>query len=941
MTIYKSLANKLRGELHRDIFRRHMLATDGSIFKLLPACVVYPADRGDVVEILSFAREHNLSVHARGTGSGVCGSALGQGIVVDFTKHMNRLIRLDLDGHSFECEPGFRLGELDQALKGSNLFFPPDPSSGEYASFGGMYNTNASGAHSVKYGNVGDYCLDADMVLSNGSVITLSDLISRDEHKLPEQLKPLFDLYQNNAAIIEKAYPPVRFNTTGYNLRNLVTDGHLDLRRLFAGAEGTLGIITRLKFKLLEKPAHDSLVVAYFKDIVSSAKAVEKILPLTPCGIEVMDKSLLDLARKNDPSLDAAMPEEIDNLLLIGFDEHTRKACLEKAEAAGSLIRENNWSDTFHLAVSREEQANFWAIRKAAVPILYRLKGEKKVLALIEDAAVPVDRLVEYFKGIYKLLGDLGVNFVLFGHISKGLMHTRPMLNLKDKHDVNLLKPIADGVFKLVNALGGAISGEHGDGRLRSPYIRAQYPDIFHLFQETKKILDPDNLLNPDIITNEAPNGLTQSLRYGPEYNAEPIYQSPIFQSSDFLNEVEKCHGCSKCTTVTHATRMCPVYKSTRDEAAAPKAKANILRALVSGAIEEKQAYADGLFHVLNHCINCGSCHHECPSQVNIPRMVMAAKADYAKKFGPGLTDRLLTSADTGARLTHGLSHLVMPIMDHPLIKQAGEKLLGISAQRPLIGFAKESLEKRLRNPALLPAGSQAQSKKVLYFPGCYASWIRPETAMAFIKILSALGMKVYVPPTHCCGLPMLSKGMTAQACGTIEKNLKQWGELVKEVDHIAVTCSTCGLALKSKWQYLNHTRLVREVAAKTIHGTRLIQDHMDGLDLKETRRKIAYHTPCHLKVQPEATSSIEMLKAIPGIEVNPLESHCCGMAGTWGMMAKNFDLSQKIGSDLIQQLNCSGASAGATDCPTCTMQMQAFWDKPVIHPVEIVTQCL
>ncbi len=963
--IYNALQHCLEGDVHHDLFRRHLLATDGSIFNCLPACVTYPRNSRDVVKIMSFANSHGIPVHSRGAGSGVCGASLGNGIVVDFTRYMNGLIKLDIENRYFECRPGYRMGELELALKGTGLFFPPDPSSGEYASFGGMFATNASGAHSAKYGNVGDYCLDADIVTATGEKITLSHILSQAPADLSPPLKALYELYQTHARQIEAAYPPVRYNTTGYNLRGLVKDDRLDLRHLFAGSEGTLGVVTRLKFRLLPRPGHDSLVVAYFNDIVSSAKAVEKILPMVPCGIEVMDKSLLSLARENDPILDAAIPHDIDNLLLIGFDESSPDLCMEKAERVGQLLKENNYSHQFHIAVSPEEQAKFWAIRKAAVPILYRLKGEKKVLALIEDATVPTHRLVEYFQGLYKILNTLGVRFVLFGHIAKGLMHTRPLLNLKDKTDVERLKPIADAVFQLVNSLGGAISGEHGDGRLRSPYIRAQYPDIYPLFVETKKILDPGNLFNPDIITGACHDLMTRNLRYGIAYRAHDLYKESLFSGNEFINEVEKCHGCSKCTTVTTATRMCPVYKFTRDEAAAPKAKANILRALISGAIEEKQAFSQGIFHVLNHCINCGSCHSECPSGVNIPRMVIAAKSAATSKFGTGFTNELLTSLEPVARGMGRLSPLLLPLMEMPVMRQMGEKITGISSKRTMISLAPKSLEtligswaqekqkpydlqpSHLRYQGTIPCSENkkpaaSHRPRVLFFAGCYAGYVRPEVGLACIKTLRAMGMTVLVPKQHCCGLPMHSKGMTRKAQTTIKKNLRQWEPALDGVDHIVVTCSSCGLALKNEWASLVNLPAVHKVADKTIHISQLILTNLHRLPLEEEHHlKIAYHTPCHLKVQDNAACSIDLLSAIPGMAVDALTSHCCGMAGTWGMMADHYDLSKKIGSDLALRLEHSPGTMGVTDCPTCTLQMEAFSPKPVCHPVEIVAGLL
>ncbi len=957
MIPFDELKNGLKGDLYLDLYRRRLLATDGSIFEQIPAAVAYPKSTQDVQAIVLFAKDHGLAVHARGAGSGVCGASLGRGIVVDFTKYMNRLNHLDVENRWFECEPGYRMGELLAALNGTDLFFPPDPSSGEYASFGGMFATNASGAHSVKYGNVGDYCLDATIVTADGQAVTLSQVKAVERADLSPKFQALYDLYVENAEKIQSAYPPVRHNSTGYNLRHMVDEkGHLDLSLLFSGAEGTLGIVTGLKFALKQKNKHDILIVAYFKDIVPSARATQQILPLGPCGIEIMDRSLLDLARQRDHNLDRLLPDGVENLLLIAFDEPLQETCRDKAHAVKQILDNEQTLGDIHIAFSEQEKAGFWSIRKAAVPILYKMKGGKKVLPLIEDAVVPTDRLVPYFEGIYRILGELKVQFVVFGHIAKGLLHTRPLLNLKTREDTLLLKTISDRIFELVYSLGGAISGEHGDGRIRSVYIRDQYPDIFPLFERVKDTLDPLGRFNPDIITGAEPdppagekseNYRFLPLRYGDAYRAQNPYGQALFPPGDLVLEIEKCHGCSKCTTVTHATRMCPVYKVLRDESAAPKAKANILRSLISGRMGamDRHVYARALFHVLDHCINCGSCSHECPSEVDIPKMVLEARAAYKKRFGVTLADRILTSARQGARLSRPFSGLAAIAMENPGLRRLGEKVAGISARRIINPFDPKPLEKRL------PLNDGKPGPRVLYFAGCYASLIRPEIGEAAAKVLNAAGFSLVFPQQHCCGLPMISKGMGNKALKTIEKNLSLWLDQALAVDHIVTTCSSCLLSLTRYWPWFmdsgqihpdsRKARALKVIQEKTVHISTLLLDHNASLNLNPITLSVAYHTPCHLKAGPHVASSVRLLEAIPGLVLDNMTCHCCGMAGTWGMMAENYDLSSRIGSDLKECLNNSEALAGATDCPTCRMQMESFSDKPVFHPVEILARGL
>ena len=926
-----ALQQTLAGDVHDDAVHCAMLATDGSIFSVRPAGVVYPRTTADVRRTVRFAAAHDLTLHPRGAGSGLCGSALGRGLVVDFTRYMNRLIRLDTAAKTFECEPGYRFGELQALLKNQGLFFPPDPSSGEYATFGGMLGTNASGAHSVKYGNTADYLEDAEVVLATGDVIRLSEIMGRARRDLPDNLRRLAELYENHAARIQAAYPDTPYNSAGYNLRDLVREGQLDLRRLLAGAEGTLGIVTRLIFRLRDRPPYDSLVVAYMDDIVASAQAVQRILPMGPSGIEVMDRSLLRLACENHPALRDAIPEDIDNVLLIEFDGFTADACTRQAEEVQQLLRSEGFTPRAYMAVSAQEKARFWTVRKAAVPILYKMKSRRKILALIEDAAVPIRNLVPFFQGIYRVLERHGVTFVTYGHIAKGLLHTRPLLDLKDPRDVGLLQVIADDFYEMVSALDGTVSGEHGDGRLRSAYIKRRYPDIYALFLETKALLDPDHRLNPEIITHHAPDQMARALRYGSAYHSRDPEKQRLHWEEGYFEAIEKCHGCSQCTTVTTVTRMCPVFKFTRDEAASPKAKANVLRMLISGGIDDQALYTESFQEVMRHCVNCGSCRHECPSNVNIPQMAIEARTRYAEKFGASLTDHLLANVELAGRFTHAVSPLMKPMMALAPMRALMEKTTGISARRRFVAFDPRPLAVRAH-----PQG-RSSGLRVLYFAGCYAGYIRPEIGQAAIQVLEHLGLAVALPTQHCCGLPLLSKGMARAARAKIRANLRQWGPQVARADAIVVTCSSCGYALQTEWAAMVDPATVAAVQAKTIHISRLINRFRDRLRTAGPALQLAYHSPCHLRIQPDPTASVDLLAGLPNVRVRPLETHCCGMAGSWGMTAEHYDLSRAIGDDLIGQLNRSGADIGVTDCPTCRLQMEEFTTLPIRHPVEIV----
>lgn len=936
--IFEELRSKIGGDVYYDKLRRYMHSTDGSIFRVEPACTVYPRSAEDVRAVCSFASKNGLTVHSRGAGSGLCGACIGSGIVLDFTKYMNKLLDLKItseDEGVFTCEPGYKYGQLEELLKGTGMFFPPSPSSGEYATFGGMYGTNAGGAYSVKYGNVSDYIVDAEFVLHDGTVATLSMLENTPPEKLSEHFKSLYYLLKNNKESIDEAYPELPCNVSGYELRDAASGETLRLHKVLGGSEGTLAIITKLTFRIIRKLPYESLLVAYFNDKASAAKASQIALNYNPAGIEIMDKSLLNLAAAYKKELADKIPSGVDNVLLIEFDGETEEEVTKYAGETMRRIEADFLSQNISVATGEDEKEQFTAVRKAAVPILYLLKGKKKILALVEDAAVPTNTLVEYFEGLYKIFDKYEVSFVTYGHIAKGLLHNRPMLDMKDPHDIELLKTLADEVYRLVSSLGGTISGEHGDGRLRSCYIPMQYKSVYDIFLRVKSVFDPNGMLNPEIKTVNDPYQMTKHLRYGGDYRAEDTGKKQLLWNEGFVDEAEKCHGCSKCTTVTFATRMCPVYKVLKDEAAAPKAKANVLRALLSGAVDSETLYTKAFQEVMNYCVNCGSCSVECPSKVNIPKLALEAKSRYTQEFGAPLEAKMVTNFEMVGRRFRKLAPIMSFVMMPKFIRKMMRPVTGLAPEREFVQFSTQSLYD------IVERTEGVGKKVVMYFAGCYASYVRPEIGESTLDVLLDLGFKVVTPKQHCCGVPHASKGMADKTRKQITENIKSWGMLVDQVDYIVTSCSSCALALQKEWGYYLNGEIIEKIAKKTVLATELILPLLKGAALLHNEISLAYHQPCHMRLLKDPHSSMKALKMLPGVNVEDLKSSCCGMAGSWGMSAKNYDLSVRIGTPMVEKLVSSKAQIGVTDCPTCMMQMEHLGDKPVLNPIEVIDRCL
>ena len=589
-TIFRELQKLIEGEALFDELSRTIYSSAASLYRVKPLGIVQPRHKKDVITVVKYAGQRGIPLTPRGGGTSRAGNEVGEGILLDFSKYMNNILELNPEEKWVRLQPGLILGSLNKSLKPHQLFFPIDPSTKDHCTLGGMIANNSSGPHAVKYGATRDYVLSIEVVLSSGEVIETGPVPlaeraageSNDSGTLEEKIyRRMPGLLKQYWQVMEEEKPFTTKNSAGYDLWRLMDKGRLDLTSLFVGSEGTLGIITEAKVRLMPLPGKALGGLIYFNDLNHVAPATREILELSPAMLEIIERQILDLARGQKAELRPYLPEGTEALLFVEFQGEDPGQLRQKfKEIEEKIVRREKLAAGLKVAENLQDMAMLEKVRSVSGPILNKVKGPKKPVAFVEDAAVHPGHLSQYIKGLRQLFKKFEVEASIYGHAGDGNLHLMVFLDLTREDEVKKMASLAAACHDLVLSLKGTISGEHGDGRLRTYYLKKQYPNLYPAMMEIKKLFDPENILNPGSIIGTGDNPLDQHLKSGRSGRA--TFPSGFLNNESVKTAVETCSGCGKCRS------YCPMAQQIQEEWAIGRAKATLLREFLSGALEAK-----------------------------------------------------------------------------------------------------------------------------------------------------------------------------------------------------------------------------------------------------------------------------------------------------------------------------------------------------------------
>ena len=975
--VARALAGRVQGDVLTDRFSRSAYATAACIYRIPPLAVVVPKTADDVAETVRAAARLGISVTARGAGSGLAGQALGGGIVIDFTKYMNRVLAVDVPGRCVRVQPGAVTGKVNEALAPHGLMLGPDPSSEPFCTIGGNLGNNASGARGIRYGSFREHVAALDVVLADGSQVRLEsveadspayrELADRGDllGRIVTGTRQVLDVH---ADLIRAHRPYTSKHSAGYNLFDVLDGGRFDLTRLVTGSEGTLAIVVEATIRMVEKPRERASLLLWFADLEKAGEAVRPILDLGPAACEVMERRFLDIVRADGSVPEKYLPPEADTVLLVeqlsnsraeneAFIRRVRQRVVDDLGLAFGCIE----------AYDPAEQERLWLVRKRAVQILQRLPGPKRITPFVEDVSVPPDRLVEYIRGIREICGRHGVEAAIYGHAGDSNLHARPILDTRRAEDVAKMQAIADDVAALVVRLGGTVSCEHGDGLTRSGYLELQFgPDLYRAMADVKRVWDPAGLLNPGKIITQERHVHLDDLRMGPDFALQPTGEA--FDRERWAAELVRCHGCGTCRG------FCPVYKVTGDEAATPRGKANLLREILSGGLDLADLDAEKMREVARLCYNCKSCLVECPSRVDVPGLVLLHKEHLASRGGLTLAERQMLNVRTMGRAGSAAAPVSNWVLGWGPARWLMEKLGGVSRTAAMPRFGRPRLKEgtdadadaaptdaaradaaptdAARADAVADAAVDATGagRKVAYFAGCFELFNEPPIGRSALAVLDALGCRVFIPEQRCCGIPRISAGDAAGAMRDMRFNLDVLAPLAEAGYAIVSGCPSCVLTLTEDYPEMaegdDRARLVAK-ATRDVHA--LVDEITAGraappdvsADSPWRTRRLAYHAPCHLRAAGRGDLPRRLLERLLGIRFVLSNAECCGMGGTYGLKAQNAPVSEAIAQPVLDRIRASGAEAVVTSCGMCRTQLAHGTGLPVVHPMEVLADAL
>jgi FAD/FMN-containing dehydrogenase/Fe-S oxidoreductase len=946
----QELRRLVEGDVRFDIYSRLLYSTDASMYQVEPIGVVIPRHADDVQAALEVANRWNVPVLPRGGGTSLTGQTVNTAVVLDYSAHLNQVLEVNQEELWARVQPGLVQEELNQHLRPMGLLFGPDTSTANRATLGGMIGNNSGGSHSIAYGLTIEHVIELTTLLPDGSRAVFGEITPQsfaEKMKLPtlegeiyRQVAQIRNIYREE---IVARYPKYWRRVCGYNLDELVKDQPLNLARLIVGSEGTLLNVIEAKVRVVRRPKKTALVIVHYKDMQEALESSQVILETGPYSLELTDKMILDLARANLELSKRMGFIQGDPAVILGVEYagESEAEVRSKVEALEALRAKHRFGYAAHVAFDADEQKAIWKLRKAGLGLLMGIKGDAKPIAFVEDTAVDPKHLPVFVPRFREIMAKHGTDGAYYGHCSVGCLHIRPIINLKTRRSLEQVMAIANEITDLVMEFGGAISSEHGDGRARSPFLERVYgPTLLQAFRELKRAFDPKNLMNPGNIVDSPP--LTENLRYGPEYKTwEPAALLDFSKQGGFAASVEMCNGVGVCRKTMEGT-MCPSYMATKDEEHSTRGRANALRAVLSGRVPPSDFTSRRLYEVMDLCLECKACKAECPANVDMAKLKYEFLHHYYQANGLPMRNRVFGRIAELSKFGSRFAPISNLIASSRLNRWLMDRFLGIDSRRPLPSFAGETFTDWFR---ARKQTAQATRGTVVLFNDTFITYNTPEIGRAAVELLEAAGYRVELVDKKCCGRPLISKGMLAEAREHAAWNVARLHPLVERGAAIVGLEPSCLLTLRDE-----SVELLRDDDAKKVAQSSflleefLLKERANGLSLnfQASSRRALLHGHCHQKAMVGTAPTVAALQWA-NFEVIEVDSGCCGMAGSFGFEKEHYDISVTLGKRRLAPAVAAQPSDTEIVAPgvSCRQQIEHLSGRRAKHPAEVLREAL
>ncbi len=962
--LVRELSTAVRGEVRFDHLSRRLYSTDASDYCKVPVGVVIPGEADDICAAMEICARHRVATIPRGGGSSLSGQTVGTGLVIDHSKYLNRVQEINPEEMWARVESGVVLDVLNAILASHNLMVGPDPSSGGVATMGGMAGNNSTGAHSFCYGMMADHILEMEAVLSDGSKVLLDgkdtatvEALSRKgslEGRLYREIPALIDTH---AEQIRDGYPRTWRNVAGYGLDRLLAARDkgvpFNLTPLIVGSEGTLAVITALKLRLVPRPAKVNLMILHFSRIDQALEMVPAILDHQPAAVELMTAPSIMLA-DGHPAFRSRLRQFVEGypgaILIVEFAETGQKALNHRIEAFKSWLDRNAYGGPLTHCTAPEQIGNVWQTRKSVLGLLLSKPGDDKPIWIIDDAAVPVDRLNEYTREVVAAGRKHGVDINFDAHASAGCLHMGLDVNLKAYEGLRLLELLSKEIMEIAMAHEGTTTGEHGEGLARSYFNQRLYgPRLHQVFRSVKAAFDPENRLNPRKVLDPIEPWDAGWLRY------HPGYRTPLAPANTYLDFshyggyaglVEMCNGMGVCRSQVTGT-MCPSYRVTRDELDTTRGRANLLRAAMTGELGPDGLANEAVYKALELCLECKACRTECASKVDMAKLKCEFLAHYQERHGIPLRSRMVGNLALADAVAGRVPRLANGVYRNKAFRNLLDRTVKIDRRRELPRLATETFQRWFRRhlpPQVAPKG------EVVLWDDCHLSFHEPDIGAAAVKILEAAGFRVrLIKGRRCCGRPLISKGMLKQARINARYNLDRLRDIAEKGLPLIGVEPSCIACFRDEYPDLIKSQTAARVAGRALFFEEFITDLAARGELElpfdptHPPTTIKVHTHCYQKALGTVDKVLAMLRLVPNATVEAIDSGCCGMAGAFGYEKEHYDISMAIGELALFPVvrSATAETVIAAAGTSCRTQIKDGTARKALHPIEIVSAAI